>query len=721
MMVTGGRSFERFMSKHSRTIESLGRLGITLVGSFPEGGVLGDPELSFINASALEAGGVELLELAFRYNVLEGFPGPAVIDVERASIAHEALGKKESAEAVRTALSRGRVRLQGTDGVRGPVALSCEGDGVLAFGRTGEVTPLLIKRLSWAYGRMARRAGIARQGAKVVVAEDGRDAATGGRLSEAMKEGLTAAGLTVVDLGVAPTPAVPFAQARTGARLGAALTASHNPASQNGIKFFIDGFKMLPEGPTGDYALSAFAYAASHGGLGKEEKGSVEDGRGLLDDFAAFIATSLPEGAAETLRGLEVVFDPANGAFTQVGKRVFERLKMAVTSVNDRPDGHNINRGGGVAEIEGRREIEAGEARGSEALGSVAAVLARAKETGKAVYGLVMDGDGDRGMVVSAADGERAYVADGDAEAYILARYLRESGRISEADAASYEFVGTVESDLELFRNVRGRLGLSTSTSCVGDKWLAAPFRQGRKLAIGEECSGHVLWPIETKGPGGEARTVLAGNGILTALSALAASVRLRLSARETSRPFPEGTFITRYTYNVNKGLFFPGSGAWEADLRQIEKALGGRAREGFASWRVIEMADEADMLYVGLADESGGLSGAVFVRNSGTENKTAVYGRGIKALEPLLADLCLVLWQTHEETLKDTASGGYRIERAALEALAGGALSQGELEQRVIEALGGEPSVEAVAAALYGMRKEGLVGLAEGKIERRE
>jgi phosphomannomutase len=331
-----------------------------------------------------------------------------------------------------------------------------------------------------------------------------------------------------------------------------------------------------------------------------------------------------------------------------------------------------------------------------------------------------MDGDGDRGYLVTAGDGGEALVVDGDAEALVIARQLRASGAVGDAEAGEYDYVASVESDLGVFGQARA-LGLATEMTAVGDKWLTAGFRKGRKFAVGEEVSGHVLWPVDAAGPDGIARPVVAGNGLLTALTALAASARLGLSPEALARPFPEGAFVTRHTYNVNKALFFAGSRAWEEDLAAISDALNGEKGGSFATWNLIENADEADMLYAGLYDAAGHQIGAVFARNSGTENKTGVYGRGEKPLEPLLERLCLVLWQMHGRTLKDTGSHEYLLEKAILKALEEGPLAGGDVVNRAAATVGGAVARETVDAVLFGMRKEGLVRFENGRVARVE
>ncbi len=719
-MSGSGTRFSAFIETHRVEIEALGTRGVMLVGAFPEGGALLDRALSGLNASALGALGIEFLKVAFAEGAFTGLDVPVVVDVQKAATAWEALGSPAGAQEVREALLRGRVRLQGTDGVRGPVALETQGNPVLQFGRTGEITPEFIEVLCYSFARLARRTGKVRKGGRVVVAEDGRDAATGGRFAGAMKAGLQAAGLLVLDLGVAPTPAVPFAQARLAAPLGVVLTASHNPSSQNGVKFFIDGYKMLPEGAAGDYGLSAVACETAWKGTRRKEQGALEDVRHILDEFADFIILNLPSAAADMLADVQIVFDPANGAFTGVGRRVFEKLGLAVEIVNDDPQGHNINQGGGVAEIEGHRRITAEEADGSPMLSSVSLVIDHARTSGRDVYGLVTDGDGDRGFIVAAPGGAgEAVVADGDAVAFVLAREFLESGAICDDERSQWEFVGTVESDLELFGHVERSLGFATRIVCVGDKWLGEGFRKGRRLVVGQEVSGHILWPTYTKGPDGAHSSILSGNGLLTTLSALVAAQRGRLSPVELAEPFEGGTFLTMYTYNVNKALFFKGSRAWREDVQAAAAALDCAVGKGFESWRIQERAEEPDMLYIVLEDAEGAAVGAVFARNSGTENKTGVYARGRKSLEPLLRNICLTLRGIHQRLLKDTESSGWETEMTVLEILKSGPLSPERLGEQVRERLGHGIRAEALDAVLFGMRKEGLIEFAEGRIAR--
>ncbi|MHC4714221.1 MAG: hypothetical protein ACYTAN_13295 [Planctomycetota bacterium] len=718
-MVISTSALESFLGAHGAEIDQLRTQGVSLAGAFPEGGPLTDKSLLALNTSAVESVGLELLASALSQGVLRALGAPVLIDVSAAARAFEALGRPETAEGLREAFLRARVRLQGTDGVRGPVCLDREGDAVLHFGRKGQVTPALIEILCFSFARLARKAGVVRRGGEVVIAEDGRDRATGGRLAAAMKDGFKAAGLTVIDLGVAPTPAVPFGLARRGVRLGASLTASHNPASQNGVKFFVDGFKMLPEGPVGDFAVSATACEVAWRGDFRREEGSLVEGGELLDEFAEFIVGNLPEGAAEQLSGLDIVFDGANGAFIETARKVFSALSLTVEMINDDPQGHNINQGGGVAEIEGARRITAAEAGGSPALGSVARMIERSNQTGRDVYGVVLDGDGDRAFIVVAEAGAgEALVVDGDAEAYIIARHFVESGRAAGEGGEAGEFIGTVESDLELFRAVRENLNLPTRIECVGDKWLVKGFREGLPLCLGQEVSGHILWPSQTQAADG-ARTVVTGNGLQTALTALVAARRFGLDCRAFARPFEPGTFVTKYTYNVDKAVFFKGSRAWQADIKAVREALDSLTGAEITDFGIVERPEEPDMLYIALRDGRKDTIGAVFARNSGTENKTGVYGRGPKSLEHVLQSICLRLSALHRDALKDEESREFGVERAVLEALEAGPLDEDSLSGAVEAGLGRDVEKGAFESVLFGMRKEGLIDFAEGRVKR--
>ena len=694
-------TFDGLLGPNSATISRLKASGITLIQSFPPTG------------KPLAPGAAAFLQHAFNSVAFDSLPSPAVIDAERAAVAWNALGRSAGPGVLRQALLRGRLRLQGTDGVRGLVNMEVDAgpteNPILRFGRTSEITYDLMYTLCFAFGALAKAAGVATAGSRVILANDSRDRATGWRLVGAAKRGFSDAGLSVLDLGVAPTPAVPFAQAATGVRLGASITASHNPSNQNGIKFFVDGFKVLPEGPLGDYALSAAAWDAAQRGIPPYREPVCEDASGLLDAFADFIVANVPDGAAQDLRGLDILVDCANGAFAGIVRIVSVRLGIFVDPVNRYPLGVNINLGGGVAQLEGRDKVSFAETRATSAFGSMHTLLNRVNSSGRPCYAVVLDGDGDRGYLAFSLDGQTASIVDGDAESFIIARYMRESGLIPPADAPRFEFVGTVESDLELFRAVHDRLALATTIGCVGDKWLVKGYREGRSLAIAEEYSGHVLWPAKAVTPSGAAE-VLSGNGLLTGLYALVAALRLGLSPAELSRPFPRGTFATRCVYNVNKALFFPGSAVWSAALECIKSALDTAPHAGFHSWRVIEMPDEPDMLYVGLQDERGALLGTVFVRNSGTENKTCIYARGVKSLELLLTALCEALWQLHRRTMKDFDCPAFKMETAVLAALERGPLGRDALAAAARPAIPGPFSSEDFDAVLYGMLKEGLL-----------
>ena len=323
----------------------------------------------------------------------------------------------------------------GTDGVRGPA-----GVGLLA--------PVEVTRLAFAFGRAV--------GGPVAVARDTRR--SGAMLHGAVIAGLCAAGSTVHDLGVLPTPALAwFLSQQAGLCGGLMITASHNPWPDNGLKFFAaDGTKIS------DAEQDACEVSYSELAAGRAKVAGVPAGlvdahfdarRGYLESFGRSLALS----------GFTVVIDHASGAAHQILGPALKASGAATLPLAPTPDGTNINDGLGAV----HPEAEAARVAASGAWG-----------------GVVVDGDGDRILVVD----ERGGLHDGDAVLGFLAARWQAEGRL-----VGDVVVGTVTSNggLELF--LRG-LGLRLERTPVGDRHVAAAMnRLGANL--GGESSGHVLTP----------------------------------------------------------------------------------------------------------------------------------------------------------------------------------------------------------------------------------
>ena len=317
----------------------------------------------------------------------------------------------------------------GTDGVRGPYGGPVINESFAA-------------RLGAAAGRWIGGSG------RVVIGRDTR--ASGESLAAAVARGLASAGLTPVLLGAAPTPAVARAVRTQGAVLGVVITASHNPACDNGIKFFSrTGVKLTDEDEAAiEQALPSEVPASA----------AVFSTADVLADYMAATGAILP---AHALRGWKIVLDTANGATCATSPAVLRALGAEVIGLGDSPDGENINAGVG-----------------SEHPGPLAQ---RVREVG-ARLGIAHDGDGDRCILCD----ERGEVLDGDEILTILATHAHRQGKL-----AAQTLVITVQSNLGVDAAL-GALGGRVARTDVGDRYvIERMFATGATL--GGESSGHII------------------------------------------------------------------------------------------------------------------------------------------------------------------------------------------------------------------------------------
>ena len=365
-------------------------------------------------------------------------------------------------------------RLFGTDGVRG-----------LA---NGELTVDLALRLAQAAavvlgkGRVAdgRRASGRRPVA--VIARDPR--VSGEFLSAAVAAGLASSGIDVYDAGVLPTPALAFLVADLPADLGVMISASHNPAPDNGIKLFARGGNKLPD------EVEDRIEAAMSGGIlapTGEHVGRIRRFADAEDRYLVHLLGTLPH----PLDGLHVVVDCANGAAAGASPQAFKDAGAGVTVIGAEPDGININDGVGSTHLEPLR----------------AAVLEHGAD-----LGIAHDGDADRCLAI-AADGS---VVDGDQIMAILAISMAERGVLVENT-----LVATVMSNLGLHRAMAER-GIRVEQTAVGDRYVLEGMAAGG-FSLGGEQSGHVIMAAHGT----------TGDGVLTGLHLAAEVARTGKTLRQ--------------------------------------------------------------------------------------------------------------------------------------------------------------------------------------------
>lgn len=350
-------------------------------------------------------------------------------------------------------------RLFGTDGVR----------GVANRDLTGEFALELAVAAAHVLGDAGAFEG---HRPRAVVGRDPR--ASGEFLEAAVVAGLASAGVDVHRLGVLPTPAVSYLTDALGADLGVMLSASHNPAPDNGIKFFARGGHKLP-----DHLEDAVE--ARLGGAWQRPEGPgvgrVYDASGETEHYVQHLLAALPH----RLDGLRVVVDCAHGAASTLAPEALRRAGADVVAVAAEPDGFNINSGCGSTDLEALRE----------------AVVQQGADAG-----IAHDGDADRCMAVSATGD----VIDGDQIMAVLALQLHSAGRL-RGDTV----VATVMSNLG-FRLAMQDAGLRVAETPVGDRYVLEAMHAGG-YAMGGEQSGHIVLLDHA----------VTGDGLLTGLHVLAA------------------------------------------------------------------------------------------------------------------------------------------------------------------------------------------------------
>jgi phosphoglucosamine mutase len=392
--------------------------------------------------------------------------------------------------------------LFGTDGVRGPAGEILTADLALALGR--------------AAGSLA---GGARPRARIV--RDTR--AAGPMLEAALALGLAQAGVDVQLGGVAPTPAAAIAVRRDGFDLAAVISASHNPWTDNGIKFFgADGHKL-----TDEREAEIEARMAAPVPIGRI--GEITTSRAVARGYASAL---LERYGALDLRGLRVLLDCANGAAHEVAPEVFRALGAEVTVLADRPDGRNINAGCGSTHPEAL-------------LGALAGHDA----------GFAFDGDADR---LLACD-RHGRLLDGDDLLVLTASHLKRSGRLPGNGVAVTQMSNY---------GVRGALaagGIELCETAVGDRYLLAALRE-RDWALGAEPSGHLI----------DRNFAPSGDGTSAALLALEA-----LAGRDLAEitPFEKLPQVLRNVTVAGQARAAAAHPDVRVAVRDAEAALAGRGR----------------------------------------------------------------------------------------------------------------------------------------------
>ncbi|AJD49715.1 phosphoglucosamine mutase [Isoalcanivorax pacificus W11-5] len=354
----------------------------------------------------------------------------------------------------------------GTDGVRGTVGQF-------------PITPDFVLKLGWAAGSVLAERGQS----KILIGKDTR--ISGYMFESALEAGISAAGVDVLLLGPMPTPAIAYLTTTFHAQAGIVISASHNPYTDNGIKFFGADGRKLPDSVERDIEarLDEKMEMASADSLGKVRR--IVDARGRYIEFCK--STVL---GRLSLKGMKIVVDCANGAAYHIAPDVLEELGAEVIELATQPDGLNINLDCGSTHPERLQKTVV--------------------ETG-ADLGIALDGDADRVLMVD----DQGNLVDGDQLLYILALDRKLRGGL-EGGA-----VGTLMSNFGLELALQ-REGIPFGRANVGDRYVIEMLdKNGWQL--GGEASGHIVCLDCTS----------TGDGVVSALQVLAALQLRNCSLRD--------------------------------------------------------------------------------------------------------------------------------------------------------------------------------------------
>jgi phosphoglucosamine mutase len=365
-------------------------------------------------------------------------------------------------------------RLFGTDGVRGTAGREI----------TAEFALRLAQAAAIVLGQTARENG---ERPRAVIAHDPRISSD--FISAAVSAGLAASGIDIFDAGVVPTPAAAYLTADIGADFGVMISASHNSAPDNGIKFFSRGGHKLPDSVEDQIEAEL---GNSHDLIGSEV-GKITRFADAEDRYLVHLLGAV----REKLTGLKVVVDAANGAASAISPQAFLDAGAEVIVIGAQPDGLNINAGYGSTYL---------------------SALQSAVLENKADFGIAHDGDADRALAVD----HLGKIVDGDHIMAILAIGMKETG-----DLARNTLVTTVMSNLGL-RLAMKTHGIDIVETRVGDRYVLEAMREGG-YSLGGEQSGHIIF----------SQYATTGDGVLTGLQIAARMVHTGKSLAELAAQMP--------------------------------------------------------------------------------------------------------------------------------------------------------------------------------------
>lgn len=406
-------------------------------------------------------------------------------------------------------------KLFGTDGIRG-------------VANAYPMTPEMILRLGKAIAHvLSYKNGKHR----IIIGKDTR--LSGYMFETALTTGMVSMGVDVLLVGPMPTPAIAHLTKSLNCDVGIVLSASHNPAQDNGIKIFDkDGFKLpdAVEAVIEKLALSKEIESDNFRGESIGKAYRVDDAKGRYIEFAKSSIKSV------SLKGIKIVLDCANGAAYHIAPDIFSELGADVIILNNKPDGNNINLNCGALHPE--------------------LIQAKVKEV-NADIGIALDGDADRVIVCD----EKGALVDGDRIIVMLALDLMEKNLLNKNTAVVTDY-----SNLGLDKAIKAAGGKVIRTE-NGDRYVMEAMRK-KGYNLGGEKSGHIIF----------GRHSTTGDGVITALQILLLIKNSNKKLSQLAKCMKEMPQVL-INVDVKEKKKFEDMPSVNSKIKEIEKNLKGKGR----------------------------------------------------------------------------------------------------------------------------------------------
>tara|TARA_B100000029_G_scaffold152806_2_gene147949 strand:- start:19979 stop:21901 length:1923 start_codon:yes stop_codon:yes gene_type:complete len=592
------------------------------------------------------------------------------------------------------------LRLQGTDGVRGFVFT--EGDTLNnpkghqeLFFEKGYLTERFIEHYVFACSRFLLEKSSEKliSPTAIVFAMDPRD--RNGSFYAAAMRGLQKSNAHILSLSIAPTPvAVTYANA-VGAAGAIILTASHNSYNQNGVKVFIspDYRKLFPHEEDKlnkifwDISWNEIDSMPLHSDFFDSSSESKEFYKQhILIRTNCWLKDS-------DLKDVSLIIDSACGSWSGLAMEVTSELQpFECIEVNTLKDG-NVNEGGGVVALENKQAIFLKEKKIINTHAGIKSLFENGKKRkeeliqGKGIVAAgIFDADGDRSYtLIYNPFNDSSIILNGDSCIVLQANFLSMAGELDSKKIAAL----TIESNMGAGKCL-SELGLEVVVTPVGDKWiLEKPSEYSDDFLIGGEESGHTIVRSVLTDSSGFVRHVYIGDGYKSFLNTVASLLAIkRTKGVEEFYEFLKFPFEREYksTYSifyVNKENLLLSSGMRKLVSDSLEECI----LELFPSDFVIEWKNFKnceDILYVNILDSDNNVRSTIYIRNSGTEDKTSLVMKADFEKQNLMKEIFDSFFPLMFSSLKNKDNSFCRIEKIFLEMVDKGIFSKDKMVEKI-------------------------------------